>query len=233
MIVSYLWKCYGKRNAQWLSHATVHCVDIVGCNEYSRSPCAVTKSLPPGCDLMRFVGACTPFLELVAKMSWSLQTLMAMKMFCCIHALFQSKKIIFLQNALCLFSLACFHLSEPCMHFCQDKYQTKFSGLMVTKEFVELPSTLIYYPDFFLHIYEANCFLILFLFNRLSLSTLPFTSLYWHAFNLLNYFYCCDNFEFKSCPPAYLYLLPVSGACAMSRHSLPLCLSIYGILKYL
>lgn len=106
-------------------------------------------------------------------------------------------------------------------------------GLTVTKEFVELPSTLIHYPHFFLLIYEANCFLILFLLSWWSLSTLPFTSLYWHEFNLFNCFYCWDNFEFKSCPPAYLYLLPTSGDCAISSHSLPLCLTIYGITKYL
>lgn len=62
-----------------LSRTTGHFLDVVYCNEYSGSPCTVTQSLPPGYDIMNFVQACTPFVELVAKMSLSLQTLTAVK----------------------------------------------------------------------------------------------------------------------------------------------------------
>lgn len=53
---------------EMLSCTTGHFLDV-GCNEYSGSPCTVTQSLPPGYDLMNFARACTPLVELVAKMS--------------------------------------------------------------------------------------------------------------------------------------------------------------------
>lgn len=37
------------------SHTIARLFDTVGCNEYSGSACTVTKSLPPGCDMMKVV----------------------------------------------------------------------------------------------------------------------------------------------------------------------------------
>lgn len=79
-----------------LPHTAACFFDAVGCNEYSRSPCTVTKSLPSGCDMMKFVWAHALFLELVAKTSKSLQTEWVWKILCYMHVLFQNKKFVFL-----------------------------------------------------------------------------------------------------------------------------------------